>query len=303
MHISFVEREGWYNLAARQQALTDGGTDVGLRRSKSSGERAASASSDAVTVAEPGADRGERYRRYVSKHLSGDAGEDVALRRAIGGEFDAIGQIQADLLIAKGLGPDGRVIDVGCGSGRLALPLSRYLNDQGSYVGTDVVPELLDYAKRLTNRDNFEFHPTDRFAIPSDADSADIVCFFSVFTHLRHEHSYRYLREAKRLLKPGGRIIFSFLEFAIYSHWEVFRLNVKRPFADKPLDQFMSRDAIDAWAHHLQLEVTEILNGDEPNIPLSRPVTMGHGVTYTDFAPMGQSVAILTLPAGADSGS
>jgi hypothetical protein len=31
----------------------------------------------------------------------------------------------------------------------------------------------------------------------------------------------------------------------------------------------MNRDAIGSWAHHLNLRVLEILNGDEPNIPIS----------------------------------
>ncbi len=245
---------------------------------------------------EVGADRGRLYRSYVEQQLGSGADEDTALRQAIGGEFDAMGSIQCDLLIANGLAPDGFVIDIGCGSGRLARPLAAYLDERGSYLGTDVVPDLLDYARRLVNRDHWQFKPADGFTIPAPDSSADIVCFISVFTHLRHEHSFLYLQEAKRVLKPTGRIVFSFLEFAIHSHWAVFQHNFEQPFAEKPLDQFMSRDGIQAWAQHLELDVVSILDGDVANIPLRQPVTMEHGATYTDLGALGQSVAVLSWP-------
>lgn len=240
---------------------------------------------------EAGADKGQRYRRYVEEQL-GSAGADEAMHKAIGGEFDAIGAIQCDLLIAQGLRPDGNVIDIGCGSGRLALPLSKYLTDEAHYLGTDVVPDLLTYARALVQRPSWRFEPAKGFTIPAEDNTADIVCFFSVITHLRHEHSYLYLREAKRVLKPTGRIVVSFLEFAIPSHWAVFRHNFRHPHADKPLDQFVSRDALSAWAGHLGLDIIEILDGDKQNIPLRAPVTMEHGATYEDLGAMGQSVVV-----------
>jgi ubiquinone/menaquinone biosynthesis C-methylase UbiE len=58
--------------------------------------------------------------------------------------------------------------------------------------------------------------------IPEKDGEADFVCFFSVLTHLLHEQGFVYLQEAKRVLKPGGKIVFSFLEFAVPDHWAVF---------------------------------------------------------------------------------
>ena len=265
-----------------------GASSVRFGRRRKSGE-------SARERLEVGADRGELYRAHVQEKLaSGD--DDEAMRQAIGGEFDAIGAMQCDLLVAHGLQPDGTVVDVGCGSGRLALPLSRYLDERGSYLGTDVVPALLDYARTLVGRDDWRFEQAAGLSIPADDASADVVCFFSVFTHLRHEHSYLYLQEAKRVLKPTGRIIVSFLEFAIYSHWAVFQHNVENPDAEKPLDQFLSRDALASFAHHLELETVAVLDGDKPTIPLRQPITMENGTAYTDLGALGQSIAVFGLP-------
>ena len=194
--------------------------------------------------------------------------------------------------MAHGLRPDGVVVDVGCGSGRLALPLSTYLTEEGHYTGTDVVPELVRYARRLVNRPDWKFRVVDQLRIPAPRDSADIVCFFSVMTHLRHEHSYLYLRAAKRVVKPTGRIVVSFLEFATHAHWAVFEHNYEDPFADKPLDQFLSRDALQAFAKHLDLDIVAIHGGDELAIPLREPITMDNGTVYTDAGSLGQSFAV-----------
>src|SRR5437868_14740335 len=66
-------------------------------------------------------------------------GTETAMRLAPGGEFEAIGILERELLIQHGLQRDGYLIDVGCGPGRLARPLSEYLD--GKYLGIDVVPE------------------------------------------------------------------------------------------------------------------------------------------------------------------
>jgi trans-aconitate methyltransferase len=50
------------------------------------------------------------------------------MEMAVGGQFEAFGILMRELLIQTGLERDGYVIDVGCGSGRLAKPLSQYLS-------------------------------------------------------------------------------------------------------------------------------------------------------------------------------
>ena len=122
-----------------------------------------------------------------------------AMTDAVGGEFEAIGILELETLKYFGLKEDSYVIDVGCGSGRLAKPLSRYLS--GRYLGIDIIPELVEYARRIVARDDWWFEVGQGLSIPEKDGTADVVCFFSVFTHLLHEQSYVYLQEAKRVVK------------------------------------------------------------------------------------------------------
>ena len=220
---------------------------------------------------------------------------DAAIQASIGGEFLAMGVIMRELLVLHGLQKDANVVDVGCGAGRLAKPLSGYLT--GRYVGFDIVSELVDYARTQTARPDWRFAVSTGLGIDAPDESADVVCFFSVFTHLLHEESYSYLSEAKRVLKPGGTVVFSFLEFAIPSHWLVFELNVAQVGQSRHHDQFMSRDGITKWAQELGFEIEALHDGDKAYIPIPEPITMDSGQKFEDFATLGQSVCVLRKPA------
>jgi len=230
------------------------------------------------------------YRQLVQR-LSQKHSHDEAMQTAPGGEFEAIGILERELLIQCGLKSDDYLIDVGCGSGRLAKPLNEYL--RGPYLGIDVVPDLLDYARGLVGRKDWRFEVASGFSIPEGDARANMVCFFSVFTHLLHEQSFVYLRDAKRVLKSGGQVVFSFLEFAIPSHWTVFDGNVADIGGTQHLNMFMDRDGIRAWAAHLDLEVVALHDGDKPHIPIAKPLTLEDGTTMKDRGNLGQSVAVL----------
>lgn len=190
----------------------------------------------------------------LQKRLS----QDAAMEEAVGGDFAAVGAIQSGLLRHYGLPADGYLIDVGCGSGRLAKPISAYL--KGRYLGFDLVPELVAHARRITSRPDWRFEVIDHIAIPEADGEADMVCFFSVLTHLLHEQGYWYLEEARRVLRPGGRIVFSFLEFTEPAHWPVFAdtLQATKQRQIFPLNVFIDRDALPVWAEHLGMEVVDI---------------------------------------------
>lgn len=146
----------------------------------------------------------ERYIAFVDSIVR-DKPYDVAMGEAVGGAPEVIGALELALLRYAGLQQDDYLIDIGCGSGRLTLPLS--LSHKGRYLGTDLVPELLEYNKNRTNRPDWRFDEVDGLTIPEDDSRAGMVCFFSVFTHLLLEQTFLYLEEARRVLRPGARSV------------------------------------------------------------------------------------------------
>jgi SAM-dependent methyltransferase len=188
---------------------------------------------------------------------------EAAMEEAVGGDFARCGPIQAGLLKHYGLAPEGYLIDVGCGSGRLAKPMSAYLT--GRYLGFDLVPDLVAHARRLVPRPDWRFEVIDHIGIPEEDGVADMVCFYSVLTHLLHEQGYWYLEEARRVLRPGGRVLFSFLEFTEPGHWRIFEdtLEGTKQRAIFPLNVFIGRDALPVWAERLGMTLVDIRGAAE----------------------------------------
>lgn len=201
---------------------------------------------------------------------------DEAMSLAIGGSYDEIGPGLVQLLVDCGLSDGMSIVDLGCGSGRIAKYIGKRMHNV-EYLGIDVVPELLDYARSQTP-DHFRFVLNHKLAIPAEDNSADFLFAFSVFTHLLHEESIIYLDHARRVVRPGGTIVFTILE--MQASWPIFGVTyqtLKNGGKNPHLNMFVEREQIALWANHLDLEVVS-LNAGEPH--------NGHG----------QTVVVLRVP-------
>jgi SAM-dependent methyltransferase len=152
-------------------------------------------------------------------------------RRAIeeigGFDFQKIGEQLAAIAIESGaIRDDSRVIDAGCGYGRLAVPLTSFLTS-GSYAGFDISRPAIRWSANeisarfprftFTHLDvrNGHYNPRGRFSAeevtwPADDASAQLVFAASLFTHLTLPSVEHYLHEAARVLRTGGRCVASF---------------------------------------------------------------------------------------------
>jgi cyclopropane fatty-acyl-phospholipid synthase-like methyltransferase len=63
-------------------------------------------------------------------------------RSIVGGLWDEIGELQFDFMVAQGLKPHHKLLDIGCGCLRGGVHFIRYL-DEGNYYGVDKDPDLL----------------------------------------------------------------------------------------------------------------------------------------------------------------
>lgn len=196
------------------------------------------------------------YCRVVAKFVA-EHPLDEAMALAVGGDYELNGKRECDLLIELGLRPGHFLIDIGCGSGRLSTQLSRRYGAEIDYLGIDIVPELLDYARSKAIAD-YRFELTKGLAIPARDASADMIAAFSVFTHLKHAETLVYLRDVKRVLRPGGRLVFSFLELRRHAKIFVYTLAVTILGRRKVQNHFISRRAIEQWAAKIGFEVEAI---------------------------------------------
>jgi SAM-dependent methyltransferase len=137
-------------------------------------------------------------------------------RQAVGGMWDELGELQFNYLVAAGLKPEHKLLDVGCGALRGGVRFVEYL-EPGNYCGLDVNESLLeagrkelearglgDRGARLLADDAFRF---GRFGAKFDCAVA-----VSVFTHLPAEHVSRCFGETARVLMPEGRFHFTYFE-------------------------------------------------------------------------------------------
>jgi ubiquinone/menaquinone biosynthesis C-methylase UbiE len=164
-------------------------------------------------------DYGASYRRAISRQLflRGERGYEAA----VGGAFDEYGARERDVVDAAGLGDEGLIVDVGCGSGRLAAALKDRPKLQ--YIGLDVSPQLLQRAQQLCARPDWRFEQVTQPAIPATANAVNLVSMFSLITHLPADETRAYFREAARVLKPGGALVCSFLDPEVPAHRKMLR--------------------------------------------------------------------------------
>ncbi|WP_250125046.1 class I SAM-dependent methyltransferase [Chroococcidiopsis sp. CCMEE 29] len=125
------------------------------------------------------------------------------------------------------LKPNEKVLDVGCGCGRIAVPLTEYLEDGGSYEGFDITTDEVNWCREniSTKYPNFRFHRANiyskhynpngkvtasEYKFPYEDMSFDFVFLTSVFTHILPQELENYLSEIVRVLKRGGKCLISF---------------------------------------------------------------------------------------------
>lgn len=165
--------------------------------------------------------------RVRSNGLRGLFGGDKFVR--VGNEF------AEELRNRAGLSAQSKVLEIGCGCGRNAFALASTL-DNGNFTGVDIdLPSIQDAQRNrflkekgftftYLDVDNPEYNPKGRYKASEyrfefDDNSFDVIFLVSVVTHMLPDDLENYFQEISRMLKPGGRLVFTTFLMDIATHF------------------------------------------------------------------------------------
>lgn len=149
-------------------------------------------------------------------------------------EWAYVAGIFQTLLVTHGY--RGELVDIGCGTGLLALACEPLLGDSGRYTGIDVVENDIAFCRQHYSPDRFRFlhHEAanpfyapgaeaerQRWPLPDAA--ADFITALSVWTHFAEPDCRFYFADLARLLAPAGKALVSV--FLLDEHYDRSWLN------------------------------------------------------------------------------
>ena len=138
-------------------------------------------------------------------------------KKAVGGLWEEIGQLQFDFMLSQGLRPHHVFLDVGCGALRGGIHFIQYLN-KSNYLGIDknkcwveagIKNEL---GRELLDEKNPEFVFSRKFEFNKFSKIPDYAVAQSLFTHLNHSDVELCLKNLRKFVNSNCFFCATFLE-------------------------------------------------------------------------------------------
>ncbi|MDX1746947.1 MAG: class I SAM-dependent methyltransferase, partial [Halobacteriales archaeon] len=147
----------------------------------------------------------------------------------------------AHLVDAAAVDGDDRVLDVGCGTGNVAITAAR----RGAHVtGLDITPEMLEDAREnaaIAEVDDIEWREGDAAELPFEDDTFDIT--LSCVGHMFATPPEEAGAELCRVTRPGGRIAFtSWTPRGVVPRMATIRQQYRPPDPEAPPPPFLWGD-------------------------------------------------------------
>lgn len=154
-----------------------------------------------------------------------------------------------------GINDSDTILEIGCGVGRVGKVLSPRCS---KWIGTDISGQMLKFARqRLDGLSNIELIELQEVGLQEIHDeSIDLVYCTVVFMHLFEWDRYKYVEEAFRILKPGGRCYFDNADIASEEGWKFFLQHYNMDARSRPahISMVSSKDELRVYAERAGFE-------------------------------------------------
>lgn len=158
-------------------------------------------------------------------------------------EWRRTGVASAEYMVrACEIGSRDTVLEIGCGAARVGVHLAPLC---GQWIGADVSRNMLRHAEEALRgtgtgagggaANNVRFVQLNGYDLEGVADATiDAVYCTAVFMHLEEWDRYRYVREAFRVLRPGGRVYYDNFNLLTEEGWALFDETARLDVAIRP---------------------------------------------------------------------
>ena len=149
-------------------------------------------------------------------------------------EWERSGQSTAEYVTrALDVASSDRVLEIGCGTGRVGRHIARHC---AHWTGCDVSDNMLKFARvELQGLHNIDLVKLNGYDLDGIADAShDAIYCSAVFMHLDEWDRFRYIKDALRVLRPGGRAFFDNYNLLGNAGWHFFEENSSVDIAVRP---------------------------------------------------------------------
>ncbi|MGB9836835.1 MAG: class I SAM-dependent methyltransferase [Candidatus Saccharicenans sp.] len=124
-----------------------------------------------------------------------------------------------------GIKPEDSILDLGCGTGRNAALMMKYLGERGRIVGLDLLPEMKEQFEERFKEEPRASFLQQRIDLPFDLNEKYDLAFISFVLHgFPQPVRMVILENIRRHLKPGGRLaLLDWAEFSLSEKSKFFR--------------------------------------------------------------------------------